>query len=251
MKSIIFNSFLEAVRDRVLIVVLIFGIIMIFVSTIVGPLSLGEDVRIATDIGLMVISLFGLLIILFIGNRSIYRELNEKTCYLTLSRPITRFQFIVGKALGLFLTILVSTSILGVIYLVHITILSGKFQPEIILAILGIIFQLLILTGFTILASTFLNPFIGSIFIIFVYILGQTIPKAIPLALYHQQIGLSIILRIIHRILPDFTYFDFREIVIYHSQIPINRILFAFPYAISYSIVLVLIAALIFERKDL
>lgn len=251
MREIVFNSYQEAIRDRVIIVVVVFAVIMILSSLVIGPLSLGEDVRIAKDLGLGSILFFGLLIILFIGNRSLYREMREKTCYLTLTRPITRFQFIVGKALGMFLTILVTSLILGLIHLLYITLLTGSFHPAILLAIGGIIFQLAILASVVVLISTILNRFLGSIFTIFIYILAQVIPKSILLARFYKQFATANILQVVHYILPDLTYLDFREVVIYSNSIPLERIIFAFAYAICYSLALVLIAGLIFERKDL
>lgn len=251
MRSIILSSFLEAVRDRVLIVVLVFGVLMIFISFLMGPLSLGEDIRIAVDTGLMAISFFGLLVILFVGNRSLYREINKKTCYLVITRPVSRFQFIVSKTTGIFLTILVTSLILGFIYFVQISILKGEFIPQLMLAVTGIIFQLFILSSFIVFFSTFLNQFIGSILTILVFILGQVIPKTIPLAMQQEQMVVSRILHISHFIIPDFTYLDFRELVLYNNPIPVERIFFAFPYAITFCLTLIFIASVIFERKDL
>ncbi|RKX68615.1 hypothetical protein DRP53_10380 [candidate division WOR-3 bacterium] len=251
MREVILNSYREAIRDRVLLVVLAFGVAMIFSSLIIGPLTLGEEIRLAKDIGLGSILFFGLLIILFIGNRVLYRELNEKTCYLILTRPITRFQFIAGKAIGLFLTILVTSLILGIIFISYISLLTGSLQITAFLAVIGVIFQLTMLVGIVILAATFLNPFLGSLFTIFVYIFGQMIPRAILLAKFYKHLAIARILSIFHYIFPDLTYLDFRELLIYNNPIPLERILFGFSYAICYSLVMVLVAGLIFERKDL
>ena len=251
MKEVVLNSYREAIRDHVLLVVLAFGIVMIFSSLIIGPLTLGEEIRLAKGIGLGSILFFGLLIILFIGNRTLYRELNEKTCYLILTRPITRFQFIAGKAIGLFLTTLVTSLILGIIFISYISLLTGTFQLTALLAVIGIVFQLTMLVGVVILAATFLNPFLGSVFTIFVYILGQMIPRAIPLAKFYKHHAIAKILSLFHYIFPDLTYLDFREMLIYNNPMPLDRLLFGFSYAICYSLVLVFVAGLIFEQKDL
>ena len=99
------NTFREGVRDRVFFAVLVFSVLLLVASLVIGPLSLGEQGRITQDVGLASISILCFLIAVLIGTGIVYKEIERKTIYTVLSKPVSAWEFILGKFLGLVLIV--------------------------------------------------------------------------------------------------------------------------------------------------
>ena len=108
------NTFREAVRDRVLYNLVLFALLLIGGAVFLGELSGGQEAKIIIDLGLSAILLFGVFIALFVGVGLVHKEIERRTLYAILSKPVGRGQFLVGKYLGLCLTLLVNILIMGV-----------------------------------------------------------------------------------------------------------------------------------------
>src|SRR5438128_3840696 len=108
------NAFREAVRDRVLYNLVVFALLLIAGSIFLGELSAGQESKIIIDLGLSAMLLFGAFIAIFVGVGLVYKEIERRTLYAILSKPIGRGQFLLGKYLGLCLTLLINVVIMGV-----------------------------------------------------------------------------------------------------------------------------------------
>src|ERR1700683_3871763 len=102
------NTFKESIRDKVLYAIVAFAFVYIAFTVFLGSISLGEDMHVIRSLGLAGIYLFGLLLSIFLGPSLVYKELERRTLYFILSKPLTRAQFIIGKFLGLFASVVVS-----------------------------------------------------------------------------------------------------------------------------------------------
>src|SRR5438132_1997711 len=107
------NAFREAVRDRVLYNLVLFVLLLIGVAVFIGELSGGQERKIVVDLGLSATLLFGVFIAIFVGVGLVYKEIERRTLYVILSKPIGRGEFLLGKYLGLCLTLLVNVAIMG------------------------------------------------------------------------------------------------------------------------------------------
>ena len=116
-RAIALNTFREAVRDKILYSLLFFALVMIGGSVLVADLTIGEYGKIIRDLGLASISIFGLLIAIFVGIGLIYKEIERKTIYTIASKPVPRWEFLVGKYLGLVATLAVQVGIMSAAYL--------------------------------------------------------------------------------------------------------------------------------------
>src|SRR6266480_4335379 len=114
--SIALNVFKESVRDKVLYNLVFFAVMLIAVSYLLGELTAGQDVKIIKDLGLAAMSVFGLFIAVFIGIGLVSKEVERRSIYSLLAKPIGRQQFIVGKYLGLVLTLLVNVTVMTIAY---------------------------------------------------------------------------------------------------------------------------------------
>src|ERR1700750_3360303 len=108
------NVFKESVRDKILYNLVVFAVLLMSVSYLIGQLTAGQDVKIIKDLGLSAISIFGLLIAVFIGIGLVWKEVEKRSIYTLLAKPITRTQLLLGKFAGLALTLTVNVSVMTV-----------------------------------------------------------------------------------------------------------------------------------------
>ena len=120
------NTFKEAIRNRILYVILMFALILIAFSGVVGELTISSRERIIKDLGFMAINLFGVAIAVFVGVSLVYNELEKKTIYTIVSKPIGRWQFLLGKYFGLLMTVWVNVVIMTAFFLVAIHYYAGR-----------------------------------------------------------------------------------------------------------------------------
>src|SRR5437870_5256105 len=111
--SIALNVFRESVRDKVLYNLVFFAVMLIAVSYLLGQLTAGQDIKIIKDLGLAAMSVFGLFIAVFIGIGLVSKEVERRSIYSLLAKPISRQQFIVGKYAGLVLTLAVNLTVMA------------------------------------------------------------------------------------------------------------------------------------------
>lgn len=111
--AIALNTFREAVRDRVLYALLGAGVSVVLFALALGELSLHQESRVVEDLGLAAVSLFSAWTSIFLGSSLLYKEIERKTLYVILPKPISRAEFLLGKYLGIALTIFVFVSVMG------------------------------------------------------------------------------------------------------------------------------------------
>src|SRR3982751_947454 len=124
------NVFKESVRDKVLYNLVIFAVLLIAVSFLLGQLTAGQDIKIIKDLGLAAISLFGLFIAVFIGIGLVSKEVERRSIYSLLSKPIHRYQLVIGKYAGLVLTLAVNLSIMVAAFYVVLAYMQWLAPPD-------------------------------------------------------------------------------------------------------------------------
>src|SRR3954452_20304521 len=155
------NAFREAVRDRVLYNLVLFVLLLIGGAIFLGELSAGQEAKIIVDLGLSAMLLFGAFIAVFVGVGLVYKEIERRTLYAILSKPIGRGQFLLGKYLGLCATLLVNVVVMGIGLSLALAYVRRGWDPLIAKvwpAILLIFFELAIITGVALLFSSFSSP---------------------------------------------------------------------------------------------
>src|SRR5437868_28000 len=170
------NAFREAVRDRVLYNLVLFVLLLIGGAIFLGELSAGQEAKIIVDLSLSAMLLFGVFIAIFVGVGLVYKEIERRTLYAILSKPISRGQFLLGKYLGLGLTLIINVAIMGVgvsLALIYIHRGWDPLVPKVWPAILLIYFELMILTGVALLFSSFSSPALSALMTFFVFIIGH------------------------------------------------------------------------------
>lgn len=249
--AIALMAFTEAVRDRILYSLLAFALAMIGSSTILVQLSVGGEEKIVKDLGLSAISLMGVLIAVFIGVGLVSREIDRRTIYPVMARPVRRVEFILGKFCGLLLTLLVNVAVMAAGLLGMARLLEGRWSPELLPAILLAFMELLLLTAAAILFSTFTTPTLSAIFTLSLFVIGRLSGDLKLFAAQFGGAGTRVVTTALTYVLPNLARFNIAEASVHGLPLGTGYIPLALAYGGAYLVILLAGAAAIFARRDL
>ena len=170
------NTFREAVRDRVLYNLILFALIMIGASLLIGQITIAVQKQLLINLGLTSISLFGVLIAIFIGIGLVSKEIDKRTLYTVLTRPVGRWEFILGKFFGLLGTLVVNATLMSLGFFAALFYLVHRFErsdASILIAIYFILWQLVIVTALALLFSSFSTPIESSVLTFALFVVGS------------------------------------------------------------------------------
>jgi ABC-type transport system involved in multi-copper enzyme maturation permease subunit len=251
--SIAFNTFREAVRDRVLYNLIAFALIMTAAAVLVGQISIAIEKIVVINLGLSAISIFGVVIAVFIGIGLVSKEIERRTLYTVLSRPVRRWEFIAGKFFGLAGTLVVNTffmalGLLGaLLYVAHQLVRSDAW---LLVALYFIVLQFVIMTALALLFSSFSTPIMSAVFAFAVFVIGTFAEELRAFAALVS--GPSRILsRGLAYLVPNLASLNVISPVAHGQPVSSDLILFNTAYALFYSAAAVSAAILIFERRNL
>lgn len=243
------NTFLETIRDRILNAILVFAVLLIGSSLLLGQLSVGQDVKIIKDLGLASLSFFGVLIAVFVGTSLVHKELDKRTVFVVLTKPVSRSAFLVGKLLGLYGTLTVLTVAMGAAFLGLLAVLRVPIELGMLQAIGFTWLELLVLTALTLVFSTFSSPVLCMLYAFGLYFIGHNMPTLKMLA-ERAGAGMRELLLALYYVLPNLTRFDIKNQVVYGYAAPGAQVLWTVVYALVYGAALFSVAALIFRRRE-
>jgi len=248
------NAFREAVRDRVLYNLVVFVLLLIAGAIFLGELSAGQEAKIIVDLGLSAILLFGVFISIFVGVGLVYKEIERRTLYAILSKPIGRGEFLLGKYLGLCLTLLVNVGIMGVGLSLALVYVKRGWDPLVVRiwpAILLIYVELMILTGVAMLFSAFSSPALSALLTFFVFVIGHFSADLKTLANSMGSAPTRWFFAGLYYLLPNLANYNAITTAA-HGLIPDPRgLLAAVVYGFLYIGVLLAATTLIFSRRNL
>ncbi|MGZ5422929.1 MAG: ABC transporter permease [Candidatus Aminicenantales bacterium] len=243
-------TFKEAKRDRILYLLFFFAALGIVASRVLAILTVGDRVKIIKDVGLASISLFGVLMAILIGTGLVYKEIDKKTIYTLLAKPLHRAEFILGKFLGLVLTLFVMTGAMALIFLAIVYAHTLKIEGSLLVAIAYIFLELVLITAVAILFSSFSTPILSSLFALAFYLIGH-LSWGLELLIKKMRPGAGkAVVRGLAMILPDLENFNFKTEVVHGLPIPPGIFLSSFLYGVCYTAFILGLAVLIFRRRD-
>lgn len=247
--SIALNTFRENLRDKLLYNLLIFALLMIGSSLILMRLTLGEFHRLILDIGLGSINFFGVLIAIFVGIGLVSKEIEKKTIYTIVSKPVARFQFLLGKYLGLSLTLVINTAIMACGLLVILYVQEVPIHIVLFKALGLIVVEFMVVTAVALLFSTFSSATFSAIFTLALYVIGHLTPD---LKAFGEKIGGlgKTILEGMYYVLPNLDRFNLKGHVTHQLDVPAGDLLVIGVYGMAYTAFLLTLASVIFQRRD-
>jgi len=247
------NAFREAVRDRVLYNLVLFVLLLIGGAIFLGELSAGQEAKIIIDLGLSAMLLFGVFIAIFVGVGLVYKEIERRTLYAILSKPVGRGQFLLGKYLGLCATLLVNVVVMGVGVSLALAYLDRGWNPlitKIWPAILLIYFELAIITSVALLFSSFSSPALSALLTFFVFVIGHFSGDLKALANSSSSGAARLLFRALYYLFPNFSNYS-AITTASHGLVPDgSSIGLAVVYAIVYSSLVLAAATLIFSGRN-
>ncbi len=302
--AIALNTYREAVRDRVLFGVLVLAAGVLGLTLALGELSLDQQMRVVTDLGLASISLFSVIVAIFLGSSLLYKEIERKTLYVILPKPIARFEFLLGKYFGIVTTCAVFIAIMGAVQLL-VTAIQADAPAALVIAVpiilligLGIGFvlskdrtlvvpiwslvalgasawlcstvdvelfrlmaslvlslgEVLILTAVALLFSSFSTPFLTGAFTFGVWLVGRAAHDMVAMKTRVLSPGMKTLLSWLAQVVPNFNLFvpGRTTLVTKATEFgePLAYVATSMGYAILYAGLTLVVAALIFRRRD-
>lgn len=244
------NTFREILRSRYFPLIFLFGLILIVGIFFFNEISLHQKNFIVPDFGLSFLEIIGVFLILFLGNRLLSREFEEKTIYLTLSRPIPRGQIIFGKFLGFSLILAIAVGFLSMILVGLMMFFSVPLTPIFFLSILGIFFKLLILLAIALFLSIFLSGSIATFGVLATYIIAHSGYTMLEYGILNENIFFEKIAAAILMIFPNFVALNFKSQIHLNLPLDFSHIGIIFLFAILYLMILLFLSKYIFEKKS-
>jgi len=248
--AIALNTFREAVRDKILYSLLFFALLMIGGSVLVAELAIGEYGKIIRDVGLAAISIFGLLIAVFVGIGLIYKEIERKTIYTIASKPVPRWQFLVGKYLGLLGTLGTEVAIMAVAYLLVLQGIGAGITGAMFPAIWLTFMELAVVTAVAILFGSFSSPMLSALFTIGITLIGKMSPELVALGKKADNPALESLMTAVYTVLPDLSRFNLRSEASYDMPVEWEYVAYATGYGAAYAAALLVLASIIFRFRD-
>jgi ABC-type transport system involved in multi-copper enzyme maturation permease subunit len=249
--SVARNTFREAVRDRVLYNLVLFVLLITAAAIFLGDLTAGHEARVIVNMGLSAALVFGAFIAIFVGVSLVSKEIERRTVYAIFSKPVGRGEFIIGKYLGLCLTLLVNIIVMGVgISLALLYVKGAHFILSIWCALGFIFFELMILTAAAILFSSFSSPSLSALLTFFIFVIGHFSASLREFALALGSQTARLFFESLYYILPNFSNFTFITPAAHESVPSAGFTAAAAAYALVYVVILLSASVLVFNRRN-
>jgi ABC-type transport system involved in multi-copper enzyme maturation permease subunit len=252
-RCIAFNTFREAVRDRVLYNLIVFALLLIGSSLVLGQISIGIEKIVLVNLGLTAISIFGVVIAIFIGIGLVSKEIDKKTLYTVLARPVKRWEFIVGKFAGLIGTLSVNAGLMALGFFAALLFEQHKFEQTdvyLLAALYFILLEFVIVTAVAVLFSSFSTPLFSTIFSFALFAVGTFGDDLRGFAATTHGLT-KFALTAAAYLVPNLSTFNVISLVAHDQPVMGRLIALNTLYAVCYSTLVVTGAVLIFERRNL
>jgi ABC-type transport system involved in multi-copper enzyme maturation permease subunit len=253
------NTFRENIRDKILYSLILFALIMILSSFLLGQLTLGNEEKVILDLGLASISIFGTLIAIFIGIGLVYKELDKRTIYALLAKPVHRHELILGKYLGLLVTLFVNLAIMTVGLELALLYQGGIGLTGYLLLLPAawlVFLSLALVTALALLFSTFSTPALSALFTFFLWIIGHFGGDLLSFGEFSKVTYIQWLCRGLYYVIPNFSIFNMMgssniiKSAAYYRPADPYAILWASLYCILYCTVILSLSISIFLRRD-
>jgi ABC-type transport system involved in multi-copper enzyme maturation permease subunit len=257
------NVFKESVRDKILYNLIVFAVLLIAASYLLGELTAGQDIKIIKDLGLAAIATFGLLIAVFIGIGLVWKEVERKSIYSLLAKPIRRSEFVLGKYCGLALTLFVNVSVMTLAFYLVLAYIGWRelpavragwpapaTDPAMLEAVLLIFVELLLVTGIALFFSTFSSPFLSASLTLGVWVIGHFNSDLRQFETVVNSPVAAWLARGLYYALPNFAAFDVKSQVVYGQPVAAQYIALTVLYGATYLALVLAAAVMIFSRRD-
>lgn len=243
------NTFRETIRERVLYNLVFFAVLMTLSGLLLGHLSIRQDEKIIKDLGLAAMDVFGTVIAIFLGVGLVSKEIERRSLFPLLAKPLSRGELLIGKAAGLAFTLLVNVAVMALGLYLTLLLTGRSLDPALLKAVYGIYLGLLLVLALALLFSTVTSSAVASVCTVSMVAAGRfsdvirnmsQVTSGVPTALTES----------LYWLLPNFRSFDFKNAVVYGLSVPFDLLALVTLYAAVYASVVLLLALAVIRSKD-
>jgi ABC-type transport system involved in multi-copper enzyme maturation permease subunit len=248
------NTFREAVRDRVLYSLVFFALLMMAAAVVVGQISIGIEQTVIVSLGLTAISVIGLLISVFIGVALVSKEMDKRTLYALLAKPVRRWEFLLGKFAGLVLTLAVNTAAMALgllLVMIYVKHSLERSDAVVLVAVYFILLKLALIVALALLFSCFTTPLLAILFTVGFYIVGLYVQELRNLPVEVMSPAMAAFTKWLSYLLPNFENFNVLAMAAHGRAVPGALILQNTLYTVVYCGIVLTAAAMAFSRRNL
>ena len=253
------NTFRESVRDKLLYVILFFALLMIGSGMLLSSLSLGQQTKMIVDLGLSSISVFGLILTVFVGTSMVNKEIEKKTIYLLISKPLRRRDFILGKFFGLSLTLLLIFLAMALCFYAVVAYHKGfdlsllmPLVPGTAATLLLIYIEVMLLIAGAVFFSTFATPVMSALFTLALYLIGHSSKDILAFAKAAGSGGgvVQSLAEVLFMVLPDLERLNLKNTFMLQEALSPEVVGMSVGYGLLYTLALLLLGMFVFEGKE-
>ena len=249
-RGIAVNTFRESARNKMFYLLVFFGVLFALSSRLVSFLTIGDAMKVLKDTGLAAINFFCVLIAVFTGINLVYKEVEKKTVLAILSKPVRRDEFILGKFLGLALTLLAALGAMAAVFVAFILLNGGGFDWRIRLYFVMLFLELLVVIAISLLFSAFTTPILAFIFTVSLYLIGHLMWTYNEFKELLRTPAMKVLSEILYYLLPNLDKFNIKNEVVLGTVAGAATILYTVLYGAVYTAALLALAVLIFRRRE-
>jgi ABC-type transport system involved in multi-copper enzyme maturation permease subunit len=244
------NTFRESLRDRILYNLAVFALALMGLSVLLADLTVMEHHRMITDMGLAAISLVGVIIAIFVGIGLVSREIERRTVYTIVARPITRAQFVLGKYLGLVMTLAVNVLVMSAVYVAILGLYGAPVRWSLFQAVQLIFVELLLVTALALFFSTFSTATLSAIFTLGLFVIGHLTADLQGIAEKSKSGLLKSVVAAVYYICPNLELLNVKGQATLGIPVTVLYQASASLYGTLYAAFVLVGACLIFNRRD-
>lgn len=247
---IAWNTVRENLRDKILYNLVIFAMALIGMAVLLGGLTIAEQKKIVMDMGLAAINLVGVIIAIFVGIGLVSKEIERRTVYTIMARPITRAHFILGKYFGLTLTLLINVLIMVAVFAGTLWMNRISIQPSLLQAVQLIFVELLLVTALALFFSTFSSSILSGIFTLALYAIGHLTADLKGLAEKSHSEIIQAIMTGLYYVCPNLELLNIKGQATAGTTVALSYQALASAYGLLYAGMLLAAACLVFQYRE-
>ena len=244
------NTFREIIRDRILYGLLVFAVILLGLSLAIGQLSFTEQARISVDFGFAAMNLSAIIIAIFVGSSLVSKEIEQRTVYTLLVRPLSRSQFLLGKVLGLALVNVVVLMGLSVVLAGILYSIGQPWDWDCSLVVLGVLCESLVVLSINLLFGAYSKPMLAVTFSIGIFLIGRSMDSLDFFAQKSESAFFRGFNFVLQRSLPNLSKFNWSNYPLVADQVPLKPFLMSLVYGLGWLGVCITLTALILRKRD-
>lgn len=251
LSALALSTFRETVRDRIFYLVAVFGFVMLASTAVLSPLTVGAQGKIMSDVGLAAMSLFGLLVVVFVGTNMVRKEMDKGTILTILSKPVGRREYLLGKFLGLNLTLLCMLVVMGLLFLLMTFLAPGTFSLRFIPVFYLTFLELTLINAVAVFFSTSVSPILAAVFTLGAFAVGHLSQSIRDFGTLQGTPLQQKIAEAVYYLVPNLEVFNVRGEVVHGASVAGSHLAMATVYGVAWTCLLLLLAGAVFARKEL